>query len=109
MKYNSIKLLGSTPVILASKSPRRSDILNYMGFRSFDILASDADETVADGTPVSSAVEELAVRKLMASVEASGRRPDTLYIAADTIVECDGVALGKPSDEEDAFRMIRTK
>ena len=106
MKYRSLELLGETPVILASKSPRRSDIMHSMGFRGFEIIVSDADETVADGTPVERAVEELAIRKLRATVEASGDRRDTLYVAADTIVECDGEALGKPHDEADAVRMI---
>lgn len=106
MKYRSLELLGETPVILASKSPRRSDIMHSMGFRGFEIIVSDADETVADGTSVERAVEELAIRKLRATVEASGDRRDTLYVAADTIVECDGKALGKPRDEADAVRMI---
>ena len=106
MKYRCLELLGATKVILASKSPRRSDIMSAMGFRDFEIFASDADETVAEGTPVERAVEELAVRKLFASVAASGSKKNTLYIAADTIVECDGEALGKPRDEADAERMI---
>ena len=91
-------------LILASKSPRRREILGAMGY-SFAILTSEADETLPDGTSPRDGVELLAIRK--GEAVAPLVDPDAVILSSDTLVDLDGVALGKPEDEEDAFRMLK--
>ena len=90
-------------LVLASKSPRRSEILKNAGF-DFIIRTADADETIAEGTNPEDAVVMLAARKAMA-VE---RNEDEVVLGADTIVVLDDKILGKPKDREDAFNMLRS-
>ena len=95
--------------ILASKSPRRREILEMLGVE-FEVITSDADES-SDITDPYKLVEELSLRKGMAVKEellAKGYDLcDTVIISSDTIVAIDGEILGKPRDEEDAKRMLR--
>lgn len=90
-------------LVLASKSPRRSEILRSAGI-DFTVRCADADETVLDGTKPQDAVVFLAARKAMA-VE---RADDEVVLGADTVVVLDGKILGKPRDREDAFNMIKS-
>ena len=96
-------------IVLASKSPRRREILSMLGVR-FDIVTADTDEhsTLTDPT---SLVEELALRKGRAVKELLAARgewnDDTLIIASDTVVATQSQILGKPEDEADAARMLR--
>lgn len=90
-------------LVLASKSPRRSEILKNAGF-DFVIRTADADETIKEGTSPEDAVVMLAARKAMA-VE---KNEDELVLGADTIVVLDDKILGKPKDREDAFNMLRS-
>lgn len=90
-------------LVLASKSPRRSEILKNAGF-DFTVRVADADETVPDGTNPEDAVTIIATRKAMA-VE---RAENETVIGADTVVVLDGKILGKPKDREDAFNMIKS-
>ena len=91
-------------VILASKSPRRRELLSQM-FESFEIITADADETLPSGIHPSQGVEILAVRK---GAPVAADAEDALVISSDTLVELDGAALGKPRDTEDAARMLRS-
>lgn len=88
-------------LVLASKSPRRSEILKNAGI-DFTIRVADADETIPEGTKPEDAVVFLAARKALA-VE---RAEDETILGADTIVVLDGKILGKPKDREDAFNML---
>ena len=90
-------------LVLASKSPRRSEILKNAGF-DFIIRTADADETIAEGTNPEDAVVMLAARKAMA-VE---RSQDEIVLGADTIVVLGDKILGKPKDRGDAFNMLRS-
>ncbi len=90
-------------VILASKSPRRRELLGKM-FRAFEIDSLDVDETLPEGVPVSDGVAELAVRKGEAVKDKWG--DEYLIISSDTLVELDGVPLGKPEDEGEARKML---
>lgn len=94
-------------VILASKSPRRRELLGSlakkMGFE-FEIIVSEVDESVGDGISPEEAVRILAERKGRAVAESVGS--DFLVISSDTLVELDGAPLGKPVDKEDAIRML---
>lgn len=91
-----------TEVILASQSPRRRELLSDMGF-TFAVIPAECDENVPDGISPAEAVELLARRKAAAVAE---KYPDALVIGADTLVELFGKPLGKPADEDDAFRML---
>ncbi len=90
-------------LVLASKSPRRSEILTNAGI-DFTIRVADADETIAEGTSPEDAVVMLAARKAMA-VE---RNEDEIILGADTVVVLDDKILGKPKDREDAFNMLKS-
>ncbi len=95
--------MGKIRVVLASKSPRRRELLHNL-FDEFDIITRETDESFPEGTHPRFAVEILAVRK----GEAVARElpPDVLVISSDTLVELDGIALGKPKDEADAVEML---
>ena len=90
-------------VILASKSPRRKELLGEI-IKDFEIITKEVDETLSDSVHPRDGVEILAVRKGFAVADEEG---DALVISSDTLVEIGGVALGKPKDKEDAFKMLR--
>lgn len=91
-------------IILASKSPRRRQLLSMMGL-DFTVRTADIDETMDSAqTP---AHETAAVCRRKAEKIAQDTAPGDVVIAADTIVVIGGKILGKPQDEEDAARMLR--
>lgn len=91
------------PLILASRSPRRADLLTAAGI-SFEVLAADIDETpLPNETPVAY-VERLAIEKARAVL---ALRPDASVLGADTTVTIDGEILAKPENFPDATRMLR--
>ena len=92
-------------VILASKSPRRKEILENLGLK-FDIVTADADES-SDIREPGALVMALAEKKGLAVIERIGDCADSIIIACDTLVYCNGEFLGKPKSREDAERMIR--
>ena len=87
------------PLILASGSPRRKEILDTMGLK-FSVDVSDADESFA-GTP-EEMVLELSRRKVQA---VASRHNGAMILAADTVVFTDEV-LGKPRNAGEARRML---
>ena len=89
-------------IILASKSPRRRELLSRI-FPEFEIITAQVDETLPEGMHPMVGVELLAVRK----GEAVARLyPDALVISSDTLVEYGGTPLGKPRDEADAISTL---
>lgn len=90
-------------LILASASPRRAELLRAAGIE-FDVLVGVVDESVRPGEAPDEHVRRLAEDKARAVMPQAGERP---VLAADTVVVVDGVILGKPSDGEDARRMLR--
>ncbi len=96
-------------IILASQSPRRREILSMLGVH-FEVVTSHADEHSELSDPYL-LVEELSRRKGTAVREhlrSTGEAlSDTLIISSDTVVFCNGEILGKPTDAEDACRMLR--
>lgn len=92
-------------LILASASPRRSEILRKAGY-DFKVIPSCADENISP-IPNSPAlfVEKLAHIK---AEEVFLKNPDACVIGADTVVVLDGKILGKPKDENDAFLMLKS-
>ena len=97
-------------VILASKSPRRRELLSKLGEKmgfAFEIVTEEVDETVENGVLPIDAVRILAERKGAAVAKKEEYR-SAVVISSDTLVELDEVALGKPIDKEDAIRMLRS-
>ena len=88
-------------LILASQSPRRRELLGLTGL-DFIVRVADIDETMDPGR---APFEEVARVSRMKALAVS-REPGDVVIAADTIVVCQGQVLGKPRDEEDAFRIL---
>ena len=90
-------------IILASRSPRRAELLAAAGFE-FEVLAAEVDETPFDVEDPAEYVERLAIEKARAVFTL---RPGTRVLGADTTVTIDGEILGKPIDDADASRMLR--
>lgn len=93
-------------IILASKSPRRKDILETMGVE-FEIDVADVDESVSEKLTPVEAVCEISKRKADAVLERH-KNGDCIVISADTVVVIDGRIIGKPKDKEDAFNIIKS-
>lgn len=91
------------PLLLASASPRRREILETAGI-PFEVCPSCAQEICADGVSVGTLVTENAKCK---ALEVASRNPRRLVLGADTLVTADGKALGKPRDRAHAKEMLR--
>lgn len=104
MKEEKIKL------ILASQSPRRSELLKRAGLE-FDIVPSDKEEIITKSMPAE-VVLELSSQKACdvydrISGDKANADKDLLVIGADTVVSIDGKILGKPKSKEDAYNMLK--
>ena len=88
-------------LILASASPRRSELLKLFGI-PFIVRVADIDETMDPGAAAFDEVARLSREKALAV----SRAEDDIVIAADTIVVCEGRVLGKPRSPEQAFDML---
>ena len=89
-------------MILASKSPRRSEMLTKLGL-DFDVISSGVEESPIPGETPEKHVLRLAEAK---ALDIGSRHPDRWIIAADTIVSIGGSILGKPKTESEAFKML---
>lgn len=92
-------------VILASKSPRRCELMQQAGF-VFDIEPSDKEEIITSILP-KDIVEELSRQKAL-DVYKKHDNKDILVIGADTIVSVDNKILGKPKTKQEAYEMLKT-
>lgn len=95
-------------IYLASRSPRRAELLTQIGI-TFEVLPSDIDESVVDGESPADYVVRLAREKAAAclnALQASGVEVLPI-LAADTTVSIDGIILGKPENDEEARAMLR--
>jgi len=90
-------------VILASRSPRRAELLAAAGF-AFEVLAIDIDETPMAGEDPRAYVVRLAIDK---ASRVAAARPGEVVLGADTTVVVDGRILGKPADAAEAGDMLR--
>ncbi|MCM1178825.1 MAG: Maf family protein [Clostridium sp.] len=96
------------PIILASASPRRSQLLKQAGFE-FTVIPSNAEETVEEPAP-DQLVEKLAFLKandVYQQIKCEYKGKDFMVIGADTVVYYDGEVLLKPADEQEAFDMLK--
>jgi septum formation protein len=91
-------------IILASTSPRRSQLLKEAGFQ-FEVKTKDVEETYPAELPIDEVAGYLARKKATAAQDFI--QNDEIIIAADSVVILDGVIYGKPRDYEDAFLMLR--
>ena len=89
-------------ILLASRSPRRADLLSSAGY-TYDVMPGDVNETVHPGENPGNYVARMARAK--AAVVAKGY-PDRFVLSADTVVVIDGAILGKPLDAEHAQVML---
>lgn len=95
---------GRPPLVLASRSPRRADILTQMGV-PFVVDSADIDETPLPNETPRELVIRLATAKCLA---VAARHPaDTVVLGADTTVDVDGEIFGTPTDIEHARTMLR--
>ncbi|MBD3422722.1 MAG: septum formation protein Maf [Chitinivibrionales bacterium] len=92
------------PLILASQSPRRQEILTGMGL-NFQIVKPLLENEAAwiDSDNISQSLEKLALAKALSVAE---HNADALILGADTVVMINGSILGKPSDATDASAML---
>lgn len=91
-----------TRLVLASRSPRRSELLLRLGF-VFEVIPSDVDEDVPTGTSPPRGVEIVALRK---AEHVAAMREEALVLGSDTVVVMEGETLGKPSDASEAASML---
>jgi septum formation protein len=89
-------------IILASASPRRSELMDLAGIE-FSVVPADIDEAVLPGEEPSAHVLRLSREKADA---VSGTTAGRFFIGADTVVVLEGRIMGKPSDEAEACRML---
>jgi len=90
-------------VLLASRSPRRRELLDQIGI-AYELVDVEVDESPRDGETPAAQVERLARAKAEAGRAARGDGPPVL--GADTLVAVDGVTLGKPRDRDEALDML---
>lgn len=91
-------------IILASASPRRKEILGNTNVK-FTVIKSEIDEVILDNEKPQQVVMRLAFEKCL---DIASKHEEDLVIGADTIVVLDDEILGKPKDEKEAYRMIKS-
>ena len=94
------------PLILASASPRRAELLESAGY-SFEVAASNVDESVGSGEEPKAYALRVARDKAQAAL-ANCRKSGSVVLAADTVVVADNEILAKPESPADAKRMLKT-
>lgn len=92
-------------LFLASHSPRRKELIQVLD-RSFELCGVDIPEPVREGERPETVVCALAFQKAFAAALKLGQAG--CFIGSDTVVAVDGTVFGKPTDREDAERMLRS-
>lgn len=90
-------------LILASKSPRRKELLQDIGI-AFEVVSKDCDEFFDTSISAEKAIEQIAYTKAKAVFE---EHKDAIVIGADTMVYYQGIALGKPANQKEAITMLK--
>jgi septum formation protein len=98
----TLKLSNSCPLILASASPRRAELLTLAAI-PFEVRPAHVDEAVLPGESPEAYVVRIAEAKARTISETY---PARIVLGADTTVVVDGLILAKPADESDAARML---
>lgn len=89
-------------MILASKSPRRKEILENLGF-NIVIKTKEIDE-ISDKVGLDEQIKDISYKK---AIEIAKENPNEYVVSADTLVEVDGEVLGKPKNEDEAKEMLK--
>ena len=92
-------------VVLASKSPRRRELLSHI-IKDFKIISADINEEFSPLLKINDIAKHIAEKK--ANFYADQVKVNDIYITADTIVILNNEILGKPKDEKDAFNMLKS-
>ena len=100
---NHGKILNSQPLVLASTSPYRSELLSRLRLR-FKTAAPDVDETPLPGESARDTSLRLSRAKALAVAK---RFPDALIIGSDQVALLDGQQIGKPGNHENAVRQLQ--
>lgn len=98
--------MSAPQIVLASASPRRRELLTRIGLE-ITVMPADVDESVLPDETPEAHVERLSLAKAQA-VAGRGDVAGRWFIGSDTVVVCDDVILGKPSDANDAAVMLRS-
>lgn len=101
MHYVAVK----PPLILASSSPRRRELLNQVGM-AYQVIVADIDESIRPGEEAGEYVCRMAREKALEVHQRDG--VTVAVLGADTAVVVNGLVLGKPVDREDAIRMLES-
>jgi nucleoside triphosphate pyrophosphatase len=99
--------MSDFPLILASTSPRRRQLLSEAGYEFTVVPPSEAAERVSEcdaGLPAQELVAKLAVQK---AKDVARQTERGIVIACDTVAACQGEILGKPGGRDDARRMLK--
>ena len=91
------------PIYLASKSPRRSKLLNQINVK-FKVLGIHTDEIFSDKETPLQNVKRIALQKVSAALK---KNKNGIIITADTIVVVDDKKIGKPASKKDAVKMLK--
>jgi len=94
---------SNLPLILASASPRRRELLQLAGI-PLEIIPSQADESFCHGESPEEHVRRVARAK---AIDVGRQHPGRWVLGADTVVAIDGKVLGKPGDPQEAEEMLR--
>jgi len=94
----------TVPIILASQSPRRANLLKQIGLE-FSIQPSSIDEKIHDNLSYEENVQQLSLHKAQ---DIARENTSGIVIGSDTIVVINNKVLGKPSSEQAAFEMLST-
>lgn len=104
--------MTKTPIILASQSPRRKMLLEWAEI-PFEVIVQSTDESFPEGMPVTEVPIHIARGKAEAVKQYvqeayHGEYAGSTILAADTIVVLDGQVIGKPSDRDEAIRILQS-
>lgn len=91
------------PLILASNSARRKELMEMIGV-PFTVCPAEHEEPVDENTLLEIAIEKVSLAKAQ---DVAKRYPDALVLGSDTVVAIGGDVLGKPKDREDCVRMLK--
>lgn len=91
------------PILLASTSPRRRELLELLGLE-FHIFPPTCEETLSPDLPPSEHTQQLAREK---AISVATQHPEDLVIGSDTVIEINGRLLGKPENMQEAETMLR--
>ncbi len=90
-------------LILASKSPRRKEILATCGY-PFECIPADIEEVIDENKNIIDAIKEIAKKKALAIYQDN---EEAVVIGSDTVVVVDNIILGKPKNREEAKKMLK--